>query len=245
MGKTYQKPEALSDQYTHYCPGCTHGVIHRLVAEGIDELGIRGRTVGIAPVGCAVLAYNYFTFDFQESAHGRAPAMATGIKRVRPDLIVFTYQGDGDLASIGIAEIIHAANRGEKFTTVFVNNAVYGMTGGQMAPTTLLGQRATSCPDGRNARLAGYPIRFAEMIAQLDAPVYVTRQALYDQKRVMAAGRAIRKAFKCQIEDRGYSLVEILTTCPTNWRMSPIEANSHVMNKVIRAFPLGDLTDRY
>ena len=176
MAKTFKKPQALSDQPTHYCPGCTHGIIHRLVAEVIDELGIRGRTVGIAPVGCAVLAYNYFTFDFQEAAHGRAPAMATGIKRVRPDLIVFTYQGDGDLASIGMGEIIHAANRGEKFTTIFVNNTVYGMTGGQMAPTTLQGQRTTTSPAGRNVEEVGMPVKMAELISALETPAYVTRQ---------------------------------------------------------------------
>src|SRR5210317_1612214 len=178
MGKTFQKPEALADTITHYCPGCTHGVAHRLIAEVIDELGIRGRMVGIAPVGCAVLMYNYFTFDFQESAHGRAPAMATGIKRVRPDLIVFTYQGDGDLASIGTAEIIHAANRGEKFTVLFINNAVYGMTGGQMAPTTLPNQRTTTSPRGRNVQEVGMPIKIAELLSTLETSGYIARQAL-------------------------------------------------------------------
>ena len=173
MGKTFARPEAMSRQVTHYCPGCTHGVIHRLVAEVIDELDIRARTVGIAPVGCAVLAYNYFTFDFQEAAHGRAPAMATGIKRVRPDLMVFTYQGDGDLASIGMGEIIHAANRGEKFTTIFVNNAVYGMTGGQMAPTTMPGQRTTTSPFGRNTDDVGMPVKVAELLAALQTPGYI------------------------------------------------------------------------
>ncbi len=176
MGKIFQKPEALSDVITHYCPGCTHGVIHRLIAEVIDELGILGKTVGIAPVGCAVLAYNYFTFDFQEASHGRAPAMATGLKRVRPDLVVFTYQGDGDLASIGMAEIIHAANRGEKFTTIFVNNAVYGMTGGQMAPTTMPNQRTTTSPLGRNVEEVGWPIKMAELLAALETPAYIIRQ---------------------------------------------------------------------
>jgi len=178
MGKTFKRPEALSENHTHYCPGCTHGVIHRLIAEVIDELGIRGRMVGIAPVGCAVLAYNYFTFDFQEAAHGRAPAMATGIKRVRPDLMVFTYQGDGDLASIGMGEIIHAANRGEKFTTIFVNNTVYGMTGGQMAPTTMPGQRTTTSPFGRNVEDCGMPIRMAELLSSLATPAYITRQTV-------------------------------------------------------------------
>jgi 2-oxoglutarate ferredoxin oxidoreductase subunit beta len=188
--------------------------------------------------------YEWFRCDGIQAAHGRACAVATGIKRVNPNLIVFTYQGDGDLAAIGTAESIHAANRGENITVIFINNQIYGMTGGQMAPTTLIGQRSTSCPDGRNAQLAGYPIRFAEMIAQLDAPVYVTRQALYDQKRIMAASRAISKAFQCQIDGKGYSLVEVLTNCPTNWHMSPVECDSHLVNEVVRTFPLGDLVDR-
>ncbi len=178
MGKMFSRPAAMSDQPTHYCPGCTHGVIHRLVAEVIDELGIAERTVGIAPVGCSVLAYNYFTIDFQEAAHGRAPAMATGIKRVRPDLMVFTYQGDGDLASIGMGEIVHAANRGEKFTTVFVNNAIYGMTGGQMAPTTMPNQRTTTSPAGRNPDEVGMPIKVSELLAALQTPAYITRQTV-------------------------------------------------------------------
>ena len=240
MGKTYQKPEALSDQYTHYCPGCTHGVIHRLVAEVIDELGVRGRTVGIAPVGCAVLAYNYFTFDFQEPAHGRAPAMATGIKRVRPDLIVFTYQGDGDLASIGIAEIIHAANRGEKFTTIFVNNAVYGMTGGQMAPTTMPGQRTTTSPYGRKTEDIGMPIRMAELLATLVTPSYISRQTVIKPKYIIKAKRAIKKAFTYQIERRCFSLVEIVSTCPTNWGLTPQEAVKWAEETLLPYYKLGD-----
>jgi 2-oxoglutarate ferredoxin oxidoreductase subunit beta len=240
MGKTFKKPEALSEQYTHYCPGCTHGVAHRLVAEVIDELGIRGRTVGIAPVGCAVLCYNYFTFDFQEAAHGRAPAMATGIKRVRPDLIVFTYQGDGDLASIGMAEIIHAANRGEKFTTIFINNAVYGMTGGQMAPTTLANQRTTTSPFGRDVEDVGMPIKVAELIASLQTPGYITRQAVIKPKYIVKAKRAIKKAFAYQTENRCFSLVELVSTCPTNWGLTPLEAVNWAEENMLSYYPLGD-----
>ena len=240
MGKTFQRPEALSDAVTHYCPGCTHGVIHRLVAEVIDELDIRGRTVGIAPVGCAVLAYNYFTFDFQEAAHGRAPAMATGIKRVRPDLIVFTYQGDGDLASIGMGEIIHAANRGEKFTTIFVNNAVYGMTGGQMAPTTLPKQRTTTSPLGRDVEDVGMPIKMAELIAALQTPAYVTRQTVIKPKYVVRAKKAIKKAFEYQLEGRCYSFVEVVSTCPTNWGMTPVEAVKWTQDYMLPYYELGD-----
>jgi len=240
MGKTYKRPEALSDAYTHYCPGCTHGIIHRLVAEVIDELGVRGRTVGIAPVGCAVLAYNYFTFDFQEAAHGRAPAMATGIKRVRPDLIVFTYQGDGDLASIGLGEIIHAANRGEKFTTVFVNNAVYGMTGGQMAPTTMPEQRTTTSPSGRKASEAGMPIRMAELLATLETPSYISRHTVIRPKYIMKAKRAIKQAFQYQIDGRCFSLVEIVSTCPTNWGMTPQEAITWTEEKLLAYYKLGE-----
>ena len=240
MGKTFTKPEALSDAHTHYCPGCTHGVIHRLVAETIDELGIRGRTVGIAPVGCAVLAYNYFDCDFQEAAHGRAPAMATGIKRVRPDLMVFTYQGDGDLASIGMGEIIHAANRGEKFTTIFVNNAIYGMTGGQMAPTTMPDQRSTTSPFGRNVEDVGMPIKVAELLAALQTPAYITRQAVIRPKYINKAKKAIKKAFTYQLENRCYSLVEVVSTCPTNWGMTPMEAIDWTENTLLEYYQLGD-----
>jgi len=240
MPKTYKKPEALSDNYTHYCPGCTHGIIHRLVAEVIDELGIRERTVGIAPVGCAVLAYNYFTFDFQEAAHGRAPAMATGIKRVRPDLMVFTYQGDGDLASIGMSEIIHAANRGEKFTTIFVNNAVYGMTGGQMAPTTMPDQRTTTSPYGRNVAESGMPIRMAELLATLATPSYISRHTVIRPKYIIKAKRAIKQAFTYQLEDRCFSLVEIISTCPTNWGMTPKEALDWTEDRLLAYYKLGE-----
>jgi len=240
MAKTFKRPEALSDQPTHYCPGCTHGVIHRLVAEVIDELGVRGRTVGIAPVGCAVLAYNYFTFDFQEAAHGRAPAMATGIKRVRPDLIVFTYQGDGDLASIGMGEIIHAANRGEKFTTIFVNNAVYGMTGGQMAPTTMPGQRTTTSASGRDVDDVGMPIKMAELLSALETPGYIARQTVIKPKYIVRAKKAIKKAFTYQLEGRCFGLVELVSTCPTNWGLTPEEAVKWAEDTLLSYYILGE-----
>jgi 2-oxoglutarate ferredoxin oxidoreductase subunit beta len=240
MGKTFKRPEALSEMDSHYCPGCTHGVAHRLVAEVIDELGIRGRTVGIAPVGCAVLAYNYFTFDFQEAAHGRAPAMATGIKRVRPDLVVFTYQGDGDLASIGMGEIIHAANRGEKFTTIFINNAVYGMTGGQMAPTTMPGQRTTTSPFGRDVNDVGMPIKVSELLASLQTPAYITRQSVIKPKYIVKAKKAIKTAFKYQLERRCFSFVELISTCPTNWGLTPVEAVKWAEETLIPYYPLGE-----
>ena len=240
MAKTFKKTEALADQPTHYCPGCTHGVIHRLVAEVIDELDVRGRTVGIAPVGCAVLAYNYFTFDFQEAAHGRAPAMATGIKRVRPDLVVFTYQGDGDLASIGMGEIIHAANRGEKFTTIFVNNTVYGMTGGQMAPTTLPGQRTTTSPLGRDVEEAGMPIKVAELIAALETPAYVARCAVIKPKYIVRAKKAIKRAFQYQLDGRCFSLVELVSNCPTNWGLTPLESVKWAEETMLPYFQLGE-----
>jgi 2-oxoglutarate ferredoxin oxidoreductase subunit beta len=241
MTVVFEKPESLTPAITHYCPGCTHGVIHRLVAEVIDELGLRERTVGIAPVGCAVLAYNYFNMDFQEAAHGRAPAFATGIKRVRPDLIVFTYQGDGDLASIGMAEIVHAANRGEKFTTIFVNNAIYGMTGGQMAPTTLPKQVTTTCPMGRDVAQVGYPVRVAELLASLRTPGYVARVATHRPRFQVEAKKAIRKAFELQAAGRCFSLVECLSTCPTNWGQTPVEATQWLEREMIPYFPLGEL----
>ncbi len=241
MGKTFHRPKTMTKNHTHYCPGCTHGVAHRLVAEVIDELGIRDRTVGIAPVGCAVLIYNYIDCDFQEAAHGRAPAMATGIKRVRPDLVVFTYQGDGDLASIGTNEIIHAANRGEKFTTIFVNNAVYGMTGGQMAPTTLPNQRTTTTPSGRNTTSTGMPIRLSEMLATLNTPGYITRQALIRPKYILKARKAIKQAFTYQLENRCFSLVEVISTCPTNWGMTPVAAVDWAEENLLAYYPLGDI----
>ena len=240
MAKTFKRPEALRDTVTHYCPGCTHGVIHRLVAEAIDELGVRGRTVGIAPVGCAVLAYNYFAFDFQEAAHGRAPAMATGIKRVRPDLVVFTYQGDGDLASIGMGEIVHAANRGEKFTTIFVNNAVYGMTGGQMAPTTMPDQRTTTSPYGRKVEETGMPIRMSELLAALATPGYITRQTVIKPKYIVRAKKAIKQAFQYQLEKKCFSLVELVSTCPTNWGQTPLEAIKWAEDVMLPYYQLGD-----
>ncbi|MDM8537235.1 thiamine pyrophosphate-dependent enzyme [Desulfobacterales bacterium HSG17] len=240
MGKVFNKPEALTDAHTHYCPGCTHGIIHRLVAEVIDELGIRGRTVGIAPVGCAVLAYNYFSCDFQEAAHGRAPAMATGIKRVRPDLMVFTYQGDGDLASIGMGEIVHAANRGEKFTSIFVNNAIYGMTGGQMAPTTMPGQKTTTSPFGRDVSHTGMPIRMAELLSSLATPGYITRQTVITPKYINRTKKAIKKAFTYQIEGKCFSMVEVVSTCPTNWGMTPIDSIKWTEDTLLPYFKLGE-----
>ncbi len=240
MGKAFSKPKSLSDNMTHYCPGCTHGIVHRLVAEAIDELGIMERTVGIAPVGCAVMAYNYFNCDFQEAAHGRAPAMATGIKRVRPDLIVFTYQGDGDLASIGMSEIIHAANRGEKFTTIFINNAIYGMTGGQMAPTTMPGQRATTAPMGRDTEQTGMPIRMANLLGELVTPGYITRQAVLNPKQVNKAKKAIKKAFEYQVEGKCFSFVELINTCPTNWGLTPLDALKWAEENLLPYYELGD-----
>jgi len=240
MPQTFTKPEALTDAYTHYCPGCTHGIIHRLIAEVIDELGIRGRTVGIAPVGCAVLAYNYFSCDFQEAAHGRAPAMATGIKRVRPDLIVFTYQGDGDLASIGMGEIVHAANRGEKFTTIFVNNTVYGMTGGQMAPTTMPKQKTTTSPYGRDVNNTGMPVKMANFLSGLMTPGYITRQTVIKPKYVNRAKKAISKAFNYQLENKCFSFVEIVSTCPTNWGLTPIESIEWTENTLLPYYELGE-----
>jgi len=240
MANVFQKPKSMSDTQTHYCPGCTHGVIHRLIAETLDELDIQDRTVGIAPVGCAVLAYHYFDCDFQEAAHGRAPAMATGIKRVRPDLMVFTYQGDGDLASIGMGEIIHAANRGEKFTTIFVNNTVYGMTGGQMAPTTMPNQRTTTSPYGRDVENCGMPVKVAELIAALQTPAYITRQAVLKPKYIRKAKKAIRKAFEYQMAGTCFSLVEIVSTCPTNWGKTPLEAVRWAESDLLPYYQLGD-----
>ncbi len=236
----FERPESMSTNTTHYCPGCTHGVIHRMVAEALDELGLKGRTVGIAPVGCSVLAYNYFSIDFQEAAHGRAPAMATGMKRVRPELIVFTYQGDGDLASIGTAELIHAANRGEKITTIFVNNAIYGMTGGQMAPTTMPGQRTTTCPAGRDVAAAGMPLRVSEMLATFQTPSYIARVSVHDSKNQINAKKIIKKAFEYQAAGTCYSLVEVLSTCPTNWGLTPVESMRWVEENMLPYYPLGE-----
>ncbi len=236
----FSRPESLRYVSTHYCPGCTHGVIHRLVAEVLDELNVRERAVGIAPVGCAVLAYNYFNCDFAEAAHGRAPAMATGMKRTHPELIVFTYQGDGDLASIGMAEIIHAANRGEKITVIFVNNAIYGMTGGQMAPTTMPNQRATTCPFGRDVNYAGYPIRMADILSGLTTPSYIVRVNVNTPSGIPFAKRCLRKAFQYQVDGRCFSLVEFVSTCPTNWGMSPIKACEWASSDMIPYYQLGE-----
>jgi len=234
------RPKTLLPVNTSYCPGCGHGIIHRLVAEVIDELGIQEKTVVIAPVGCAVLLYNYFDLDAYEAAHGRAPAIATGCKRVHPELVVFTYQGDGDFAAIGTAEAVHVAARGEKITTIFVNNAIYGMTAGQMAPTTLLGQKTTTTPDGRAAETAGYPIRMSEMLATLLGVAYVARVSVSNPKNVVQAKRAIKKAFETQIKGLGYSLVEILSQCPTNWHMTPVESTKWVDEKMMQYYPLGE-----
>ena len=235
----FQKPHALADVPLHYCPGCTHGIIHRLVAEVLEELGVGETAIGIAPVGCAVFAYNYFNCDMMEAAHGRAPACATGAKRVHPDKVVFTYQGDGDLASIGAAEIVHAAARGEKITTIFVNNAIYGMTGGQMAPTSLPGQITTTSPYGRDTAHCGFPVKMSEMLSQLNGPAYIERVSVHDVPHVIAAKKAIKKAFEAQIEGKGFSMVEVLSTCPTNWGLTPQEALKWLEENMIPQFPLG------
>ncbi|MGN0784960.1 MAG: thiamine pyrophosphate-dependent enzyme [Candidatus Aphodomorpha sp.] len=238
------RPHALLDVPTHYCPGCTHGIIHRLVAEAIDKLGIEGSTIGVAPVGCAVLAYDYFACDMVEAAHGRAPAVATGLKRANPENIVFTYQGDGDLASIGTAETVHAATRNENITIIFVNNAIYGMTGGQMAPTSLPGQVTQTSPYGRDVKHCGYPVRICEMLSELEGPEYLARVAVNNVKNVKAAGRAIEKAFKNQIEGKGFSLVEVISACPTNWGMTPENALKWIDDNMIPYYPLGVYKDR-
>ena len=235
----FEKPKMLTDVPMHYCPGCTHGIIHRLVAEALDELGAQDKAIGVAPVGCAVFAYDYFNCDMFQAAHGRAPAVATGAKRVHPDKVVFTYQGDGDLASIGAAEIVHAAARGENITVIFVNNAIYGMTGGQMAPTTLIGQKTTTSPLGRDAKANGHPIRVSEMLATLDGPALIERVSVHDVKHVLAAGKAIKKAFKYQIEGKGFSMIEVLSTCPTNWGQTPVEALKWLESSMIPQYPLG------
>lgn len=241
MAKTFHKPKILNDTLTHYCPGCTHGIAHRLLAEVLEELDVTGRTVGISPVGCSVMMYDYFDIDFQEAAHGRAPAMATGVKRSQPQLMVFTYQGDGDLASIGMGEIVHAANRGEKFTTIFINNAVYGMTGGQMAPTTLPGQKTTTSPMGRNPEEVGMPVRVAELLASLATPAYIAREALHTPKNVNRAKKALKQAFEYQKAGKCFSFVELLSTCPTNWGMTPEASMQWVETDMVPYYPLGVL----
>ncbi len=240
----YQRPECLRAVKTHYCPGCGHATMHRVLAEVLDELDIRERTIGIAPVGCAVIAYNYIDIDWSEAAHGRPPAVATGIKRMRPDTVVFTYQGDGDLASIGMAETIHAANRGESITIIFINNGLYGMTQGQMAPTTLIGQETTTTPRGRDAASTGYPIRMCELLNQLEAPGLLARVTVTSPERVMEAKRMLKSALRYQIDEGGFSLVEVLSPCPTYWRMSPAESYRHINETVSKAFPLGVIRDR-
>ncbi len=239
----FSRPKALLDVPTHYCPGCHHGIIHRLVAEVIDELDIQEKTIGVAPVGCAVLAYDYFDCDMLEAAHGRAPAVATGVKRVHPDAAVFTYQGDGDLAAIGCAEIVHAAARGEKIVTIFVNNAIYGMTGGQMAPTTLVGQVTSTSPYGRKEEVAGMPIRVSEMLATLDGPAFIARVAVNTPANMNKAKAAIKKAFELQLNGHGFCLVEVLSICPTNWGKTPLEAVKWLEEKMIPHYPLGVYKD--
>jgi 2-oxoglutarate/2-oxoacid ferredoxin oxidoreductase subunit beta len=240
MSIVFQRPHALRDVANTYCPGCTHGIIHRLISEVIDELNVEGTTVGVSPVGCTYGNYEFFNCDMQQAAHGRAPAVATGIKRVHPDNVVFTYQGDGDLAAIGTAEIVHAAARGEKITTIFANNAIYGMTSGQMAPTSIIGQVTTTSPFGRNSDLHGFPIRVCEMLSTLDGAVFVERVAVTDIANIKKAKKAIKRAFQVQIAKIGFSLVEVLSTCPTNWGMNPDEALTWATEKMIPVFPLGN-----
>ncbi|MDY2841479.1 MAG: thiamine pyrophosphate-dependent enzyme [Candidatus Borkfalkiaceae bacterium] len=240
----FDKPKALTDAPLHYCPGCTHGIIHRLVAEAIDELKIDGKTIGVAPVGCSVMAYDYFTCDMVEAAHGRAPAVATGLKRAMPDNIVFTYQGDGDLASIGMAETVHAATRNENITVIFVNNAIYGMTGGQMAPTSLPGQVTQTSPYGRDVKTVGYPIKVCELLSALDAPYYIERVAVNNVKNVLAAKKAIKRAFENQVNGKGFSLIEVISSCPTNWGMTPVAALKWIDDNMIPYYPLGVYKDK-
>ena len=241
----FEKPKSLTDVPYHYCPGCTHGIVHRLVAEAIDSLGIEGKTIGVAPVGCAVLAYNYFTCDMIEAAHGRAPAVATGVKRSLPDHIVFTSQGDGDVASIGMADTVHAATRNENITIIFINNAIYGMTGGQMAPTSLPGQVTQTSPYGRDVNTVGYPIRVCEMLSQLEGPAYIERVAVNNVKNVKSAGRAIKKAFENQINNTGFSLIEVISACPTNWGKTPQQALEWIDEAMIPYYPLGVYKDKF
>ncbi len=239
MLKLFTRTAGLKDRQTHYCPGCTHGITHRLVAEALTDLGVLGNTIGCASVGCSILSYNYFNVDMIEAAHGRAPAVATGVKRVHPDRIVFTYQGDGDLASIGTAEIVHAAHRSENITVIFINNAIYGMTGGQMAPTTLVGQKTTTAPKGRDASHCGSPLRIAEMFAEIPGASYIARVSVHSAKHVRQAAKTIKTAFKYQQEARGFTMVEILSTCPTGWGLSPVEALDWLADNMIPYYPLG------
>ena len=239
----YKKPELLNDVPMHYCPGCSHGVVHKLVSEVVAEMGMTEKTIAISPVGCAVFAYKYIDVDWQEAAHGRAPALASAVKRLWPDRLVFTYQGDGDLACIGTAETIHALNRGENITIIFINNAIYGMTGGQMAPTTLLGMKTVTCPYGRDPKLHGYPLKMADIAVQLEGTCYVTRQTVHTVAAIRKAKNAIRKAFEYSMQGKGSNLVEIVSTCNTNWRMSPVKANQWMEENMVPYYPLGDLKD--
>ena len=239
MAVIFDRTPVLTDVPFHYCPGCGHGIVHRMVAEVIDELGIRNKTAGVAPVGCAVFMYNYMDVDMYEAAHGRAPAVATGYKRVHPDNFIFTYQGDGDLASIGTAEIVHAAHRGEKITTIFINNAIYGMTGGQMAPTSLVGQKTTTSPLGRSKEHCGEPIRIAEMLATINGSAFIARTALNSTANLVKTKAAIKKAFQAQLDGKGFSLVEVLSPCPTNWGKSPVESMQWLEENMIPYYPLG------
>ena len=243
MSVVFDKPHALCDVATHYCPGCTHGIIHRLVAEVIDELQIEGKTVGVCPVGCSVMAYDYFNCDMIEAPHGRAPAVATGVKRAKPEAVVFTYQGDGDLAAIGTCETVHAAARGENITIIFVNNTIYGMTGGQMAPTTIPGQITQTTPYGREPAVQGFPIKVCEMLAQVDGVALAQRVSVDSVPHIREAKKAIRKAFDNQINKRGFSIVEVLSTCPTNWGLSPEQSMERVRTEMIPYFPLGVFKD--
>ena len=241
----FEKPHALTDVPLHYCPGCTHGIIHRLVAESLEELGVTGRTIGVASVGCSVFTYNYFNCDMVQAAHGRAPAVATGVKRSDKNNIVFTYQGDGDLAAIGTAETVHSAARGENITVIFVNNAIYGMTGGQMAPTTLPGQKTQTSPYGRDVEAVGYPVKVCEMLSQVDGATYLERVAVNNVANVKKAKAAIKKAFQNQIEGKGFSLVEVLSTCPTNWGLAPEKALEWLEENMLPYYPLGVYKDKY
>ncbi|MBN2645311.1 MAG: 2-oxoglutarate oxidoreductase [Desulfuromonadaceae bacterium] len=240
MKKVFSRPESLKDVQTHFCPGCQHGTTHRLVAEAMDHFGIKDQTIGVASVGCSVFLYGYFDIDVIEAPHGRAPAVATGAKRVHPNRPVFTYQGDGDLAAIGTSEIIHAANRGEHLTVIFVNNTTYGMTGGQMAPTTMPGQTTSTTPYGRDVTKAGYPIKMAELLSGLEGVAYSARVAVDTPKHVLQAAKVIRRAFQTQLDGKGFAFVEVLAACPTNWGMSPLQANERVGNEMIPYFPLGE-----
>lgn len=236
-------PQSLTKDLMLYCPGCGHGIVHRLIAEIIDELGIQNRTLGIAPVGCSVFADKYFNVDMVQVAHGRAPAVATGMKRSKPDCIVFVYQGDGDIASIGMAEIVHAASRSENITVIFINNAIYGMTGGQMAPTTLIGQKTTTCPPGRDPKLNGYPIKLCEMLATLEGARYLERTTVHTPQNVVKTKRAIKKAFQYQIDGHGFSMVEVLSMCPTGWYVLPVQATKYVQEKMLAVYPVGVYKD--